>query len=106
MTPFRVPPGQIEKRLSDLQEQLRTHRLDGAMIIQRVDLIYFSGTAQNGALYVPAHNTPLLFIKRSHARAREESPLQHVIRIQSIKDIPGLIRNFYAGLPKKLGLWT
>ena len=104
MTPFSIPSSQIEKRLSNLQEQLRVNRLDGALIIQRVDLIYFTGTAQNGCLFVPAHGPPLLFIKRSHPRACKESPLKQVIRIQSIKDVPGLIRDFYSDLPKNLGL--
>ena len=104
MTPFSVPFGQIQKRLSLLQEQLRANRLNGALIIQRVDLIYFSGTAQNGCLFVPAHDAPLLFIKRSYSRARKESPLKHVIRIQSIKDIPGLIQDYTHDLPKNLGL--
>jgi len=104
MTPFSIPSNQIQKRLSNLQEQLRVNQLDGALIIQRVDLIYFSGTAQNGCLFVPAHGTPLLFIKRSYSRARKESPLKHVVRIQSIKDVPRLIRDFYTDLPKMLGL--
>jgi Xaa-Pro dipeptidase len=104
MTAFSIPPAQIEKRLLNLQEQLRINRLDGVLIIQRVDLIYFSGTAQNGCLYVPAHEAPLLFIKHSHSRARQESPLENVRRIQSIKDVPGMIQDFYSGLPIKLGL--
>ena len=104
MTPFRIPFDQIQKRLSNLQEHLRVNRLDGALIIQRVDLIYFSGTAQNGCLFVPAHDPPLLFIKRSHSRACQESPLKHVIRIQSINEVPGLIRDCYSDPPKKLGL--
>lgn len=107
MTPFSIPSGQIQRRLDNLQKRLRAHGLDGALIIQRVDLIYFSGTAQNGCLYVPAHGTPLLFVKRSHARARQESPLEHVLQIQSIKDVPRYIHDFYAdgpGLPEKLGL--
>ena len=82
MTPFSIPSNQIEKRLFKLQKQLRINRLDGVLIVQRVDLIYFSGTAQNGCLYVPAREAPLLFIKRSHSRARKESPLKHVLRIQ------------------------
>ena len=86
MTPFSVPSGQIDKRLGRLQEHLRVNRLDGVLIIQRVDLIYFSGTAQNGCLYVPANHAPLLFIKRSLSRACKESPLKHVLGIQSIKD--------------------
>lgn len=104
MTPFSIPSAQIEDRLSKLQKELRVNRLDGVLIVQRVDLIYFAGTAQNGCLYVPAHKAPMLFIKHSHTRARQESPLKHVLRIQSIKDIPGLIQDHYSDLPKLLGL--
>jgi Xaa-Pro dipeptidase len=104
MTSFSIPITQIEKRLSNLQEQLRVNGLDGALIVQRVDLIYFSGTAQNGCLFVPAHAAPLLFIKRSYTRARKESPLKHVLRIQSFKDVPRLIRDVYTDPPEKLGL--
>ncbi|MEN8244162.1 MAG: Xaa-Pro peptidase family protein [Thermodesulfobacteriota bacterium] len=104
MTPFSIPSGQLEDRLSKLQQELRVNRLDGVLIVQRVDLIYFAGTAQNGCLYIPARKAPLLFIKHSHTRARQESPLKNVLRIQSIKDVPGLIQDHYSDLPKRLGL--
>jgi len=104
MRTFNIPPGQIEERLLNLQKHIRINNLDGMLIIQRVDLIYFSGTAQNGCLYVPAHKAPLLFIKRSHSRACKESPLKNVLRIQSIKEVPELIQDFFSALPLKLGL--
>ena len=42
MTPFSIPSGQIEDRLSKLQKEIRVNRLDGVLIVQRVDLIYFA----------------------------------------------------------------
>jgi len=104
MTAFRIPPDQIRRRLDNLQARLQADRIDGALIIQRVDLLYFSGTAQNGCLYVPSHGDPLLFIKQSLARALNESPLKNVLRIKSITAVPGLIHDFFRRLPKNLGL--
>ncbi|MBW2634151.1 MAG: aminopeptidase P family N-terminal domain-containing protein, partial [Deltaproteobacteria bacterium] len=83
MTTFSIPSDEIQQRLLNLQKRLRSNNLDGALIIQRVDLMYFAGTAQNGCMYVPAHGIPLLFIKRSHARAQKESPLKTVLRVHS-----------------------
>ncbi|MCK7514066.1 MAG: aminopeptidase P family N-terminal domain-containing protein [Desulfobacterales bacterium] len=63
--------------------------IDGLFIVQRVDLFYFSGTAQNGFLYLPAEGKPLLFIKQSVARARAESALETIVAIDSVKDRSG-----------------
>ncbi|MBW2296324.1 MAG: aminopeptidase P family protein [Deltaproteobacteria bacterium] len=104
MTTFSIPSDEIQQRLLNLQKRLRSNNLDGALIIQRVDLMYFAGTAQNGCMYVPAHGIPLLFIKRSHARAQKESPLKTVLRVHSIKAVPALIRDISGHLPAKLGL--
>ena len=77
--PFRVPRFEIERRTAAVQEELRRAEIDGLFIVQRVDLFYFSGTAQNGFLYLPAEGAPLLFIKQSVARAREESALDCIV---------------------------
>ena len=81
---FRVPPAEIERRTASIQEQLRRAGIDGLFIVQRVDLFYFSGTAQNGFLYLPAEGKPLLFIKQSVARARAESSVETIIAIDSV----------------------
>ena len=103
-TTFSIPPDQIQLRLAKLQKRMLSAGLDGVLIVQRVDLFYFSGTAQNGCLYVPDFGTPLLFIKQSLPRAREESPLRTVIQISSIKEVPDRIRDFLGRLPEHLGL--
>jgi hypothetical protein len=79
MTPFRIPSDQIRRRQGCLQALLQDRAIDGVLIIQRVGLMYFSGTAQNGCLHIPAHGDPLPFIKQSLARATDESPLKNLI---------------------------
>ena len=101
--PYKVPAGEIDSRIQKFQTELIRNDIDGAFIVQRVDLFYFSGTAQNGFLYIPSEGAPLLFIKQYLPRARQESSVANIIGIGSIKDIPGLITDFLGGLPSVMG---
>lgn len=101
---FRVPPSEIEGRLLRIQEELQKNEIDGLLVLQRVDLFYFSGTAQNGYLYIPAEGEPLLLIKKYMPRARRESSIREIIEIRSVKEVPDRIADFYGELPRSLGL--
>ena len=102
--PFRVPRSEIERRTAAIQVELRRAGIDGLFIVQRADLFYFSGTAQNGFLYLPAEGKPLLAIKQSVSRARAESALENIVAIDSIKALPGLIADVHGRPLKRLGL--
>ena len=99
-----IPNTEINHRCSRLQKTFQKKGIDGALIVQRVDLLYFSGTAQDGALYVPSHGEPVLFIKRYFPRACKESPLNQIVPIDSFRDIPGCLKDHYGTLPRTLGL--
>ncbi len=103
MEDFKVPAAEIYNRNRRIQKVLRENNIDGLFILQRVDLFYFSGTAQNGVLYIPAEGKPLLMIIKYMPRALKESSLENIIEIKSIKDIPGKITDFYGNIPKILG---
>ncbi len=100
---FKVPSSEIEQRISRIQTELQEKEIDGLFIVQRMDLFYFSGTAQNGFLYIPAEGDPLLFIKKYMPRAKNESSIKDIIEIKSIKEVPRLIADVYKGLPQCLG---
>ncbi len=103
MTPsFKIPAFEIERRIHSLQKNLRQAEIEGILIVQRVDLLYFTGTAQNGFLFVPAQGDPLLLIKRYAPRAREESSIAHIIEIASPRDVPERIVDVYGRLPETL----
>jgi len=102
--PFRVPRAEIERRTAAIQAELNRAGVDGLFIVQRADLFYFSGTAQNGFLYLPAEGRPLLFVKQSVARARAESAIETLVSIDSVKAVPGLIADAYSRMPDRLGL--
>jgi len=101
---FKVPAAEIKLRTLNIQKALRQSDIDGLFVVQRVDLFYFSGTAQNGFMYMPAEGEPLLFIKQYFPRAQKESSVPNIVKIDSIKAIPGLIADHYGRLPDRLGL--
>lgn len=103
-TEFKVPAIEIDQRIERLQKLLQREEIDGLIIIQRVDLYYFSGTAQNAYLYIPADGAPLLLVKRYMPRALRESSVQNVIQIDSVKELPLRIVDFYGTLPDSIGL--
>ncbi|BBO91299.1 M24 family metallopeptidase [Desulfosarcina ovata] len=101
---FQVPADEIRWRQNRLQKQMQEKGIAGLLIVQRVDLFYFSGTSQSGFLYVPAEGQPLLMIKKYLPRARKESSLENIVGIHSIKSIPALIADTYGTMPDVLGL--
>ena len=103
MQEFKVPSTEIKRRIGRIQGELRNASMDGLFIVQRVDLFYFSGTAQNGFLYIPAAGDPLLMIKRYAPRARYESPIDRIVEIGSVREVPRLVEKVSGRLPQNLG---
>lgn len=102
---FSTPAKEISRRIAKLQDQLQQHSIAGALIVQRVDLFYFSGTAQNAYLFIPAEGDSTLIVKRSLARAREESSLKQIIPYEGMDQLAALISDL---IPKgsAIGLET
>jgi len=65
---------EIKTRISALQKKLSKTELAGVIIADYIDMFYYSGTAQQGLLFVGRDNSPILVIKSNADRAREETP--------------------------------
>lgn len=100
---FRVPAAEIRTRIDRIQAILCQQEVDALFIAQRVDLFYFSGTAQDGCLYIPAEGEPTLFIRRYPPRAREESSLERIVEIRSTRELPGRIADTYGARSRRIG---
>jgi len=96
--------GEIESRLRKLQSELRKKDIQGALIVQNTDLYYFSGTSQQGWLYIPGEGKPLLMIFKEFERARAESPLEDIVSLVSPKKIPQTLEGHGYTLPSTLGM--
>ena len=99
-----TPRHELETRLVKVQAKLRSLDLDGALVLQKADLFYLSGTAQNGVLFVPADGEPILAVRRSVHRARSESAWPEVVPLGAWKDLPGLLAYRGYGSFHRLGL--
>jgi Xaa-Pro dipeptidase len=97
-----TPESELSDRIAKFQNKLSNRNIDGALIVQKADLYYFSGTAQNAHLYIPAQGEPLLMVKKSLRRAVEESALKNIIALNSLKELKEHIVS--ANNPEKIGL--
>jgi Xaa-Pro aminopeptidase len=97
-----VPKSEIDGRIGRLQGGLGAAGLDGAFILQTVDLFYFTGTIQNAVLWVPAIGAPVLAVRMSYERARTESPVEIVVPMRSYRQLPELLG--FAAPPTKVGM--
>jgi Xaa-Pro dipeptidase len=85
-----TPKEEIDRRIGELKKRMVEKRVDFVVILQHVDLFYFSGTMQKGSLFVPVDGDPLLFIERTMERALYETPLP-IIPIKKDKDVKGIL---------------
>src|SRR5512136_744377 len=68
------PRSEIYSRIETLQSHMG--EMDGALLFHAVDMGYFSGTAQDGLVYIPRDGEPVIMMKRSLERAVQESLLE------------------------------
>ena len=99
-----TPMKEIEHRLARVKARMEKEQIEALLVIQKMNLYYFSGTTQDGLLFVPLKGKSLLMIKRELERAKVESPIQETAALKSIREIPSLVRSYVGGIPKNLGL--
>ncbi len=87
-----TPREEIEKRIQRLQSYLKKEKVDACLILQNVDLFYFSGTIQRSYLFIPSEGEPLLLVQKDVERAKKESPLKTIIPIDRPKAISSILK--------------
>ncbi|MGA2316291.1 MAG: Xaa-Pro peptidase family protein [Thermodesulfobacteriota bacterium] len=97
-----TPQEEIENRIKNLQSYLKKEKVESCLILQNVDLFYFSGTIQRSYLFIPNVGEPLLMVQKDFDRARKESPLKNTILIERPKAISSILKK-QGGL-KRIGL--
>ena len=97
-----VPKSEIDGRIRRFQSEIVAHNLDGCLVVQTVDLFYFTGTVQNAVLWVPAHGGPTLAVRMSYERAKIESPMDAIVPMRSYRQLPELCG--FDRPPRKVGM--
>jgi len=75
-----------QQRVFRLQEMLRNKNVHAALLVLPIDIYYFTGTRQNAILWIPANGQPLLLVRKSLSRAKEESPIADIRPFPSSKE--------------------
>ncbi len=70
-----TPADEIQQRIAGLKKHMQEAGIDSCIIVQNVDLFYFTGTMQKGVLVVPSDGDAMFFVEKSLSRARAETPL-------------------------------
>ncbi len=80
---------EFEQRLADLFSALRRagHKFDTALIIDRVNQYYFTGTMQDGILVLRSDGNVFFFVRKSYDRALFESSLDIIRPMSSYRDL-------------------
>jgi Xaa-Pro dipeptidase len=100
--PALTPPEEINARIHELQRRMTEKGLELVLILQNVDLFYFSGTIQKGYLIVPLEGEATFFAQKDFKRAGEETPLK-CIKLESMRELPKLLKE-YRLEGKKVGM--
>jgi Xaa-Pro aminopeptidase len=86
-----TPAEEIAARIAALRDLMAESGVDFCVIMQHVDLFYFTGSTQKATLVITSDGDPLYFVQRSVERARMESPLP-VIEVKSDKQIASMLK--------------
>lgn len=95
---------EILHRIESLQGLLRKQDIDGALLAERIDRVYFTATDQDAHLYVPADGKPLLMVRKSMDRAVQDAAIDDVVPLTSFSEIPRFIQRHRGYLPRRMGL--
>ncbi|SPF38172.1 Metallopeptidase M24 family protein [Candidatus Desulfosporosinus infrequens] len=100
---MKVPLTELQERVINLQDSLQKKGIEGALLVQRADTLYYTGTAQNVHIYIPKQGKPIVLAYRDFDRAQQESAWE-VIPLKGISKIPNYIQEAGLPLPGILGL--
>ena len=70
-----TPASEIAARIDGLRRLMAASGIDFCVVMQHMDLFYFTGSIQRATLVVSLDRDPLYFVQRSVQRARMETPL-------------------------------
>jgi Xaa-Pro aminopeptidase len=100
----RVPDSELEMRMRRFKTRMdRNHPgWEFAVIFGNLNLYYFTGTMQDSMLCIPGDGEPVLWVRKSYERARDESGFPRIMKMNSFRDAA----REYPSLPQTVYLET
>ena len=99
-----TPKAELDQRIDNLKVHLKDNAIDAALISQRADLFYFSGTIQQANLFIPADGEPILMVNKSTERAKAESYIEQIQHLDNPKSMLDILKANGHAPPHRLGL--
>jgi len=99
-----TPKDELENRIQRLQRLMQEQNMDAAFLLQNADLFYFTGSIQQGVLYIPAQGESIYMVRKELGRARMECGLKQIVPFKSPKDIPEILADHGAAMPETAGM--
>lgn len=98
-----VPRVELTRRLNNAVAEIAESGLNAWLISGLTNLYYFTGTVQNGLLFIFDNGNHLFLVRKSLERARNESTLTEISGFRSLKEVAERINSSYGSMPKKMG---
>ncbi|MFZ5974807.1 MAG: M24 family metallopeptidase [Bacillota bacterium] len=85
----KLPKSESVQRIQRMFDELNANNpdWDTALVINRINQYYFTGTIQDGLLVFKRNGDVRFFVRRSFERAIDESPLSNIHPMQSYRDL-------------------
>ncbi|HEX2947827.1 MAG TPA: Xaa-Pro peptidase family protein [Clostridia bacterium] len=84
----KVPLSELERRLERFRDILdeKEPGWEMALVISKINLYYFTGTMQEGLLFIPRNGDAVFYVRRSFERAVEESLFPCIRQMESYRE--------------------
>lgn len=91
----KVPLKELNSRLERFRERMdqSSPGWEITVIFSKINLYYFTGTMQEGVLFIPRNDKAVLWVRRSYERAVEESLFPSIKQMESYRDAAVEMKN-------------
>lgn len=88
-----IPSEELNKRIENLSLKLKENNVNACLISGLTNLYYYTGTIQNGLLFVSSENEAIFYVRKSFERAVKESGLDKVFPLKGMKNLENQLEN-------------
>jgi Xaa-Pro dipeptidase len=91
----RVPISELNSRIVRFREQMDRSNpgWEITAIFSRINQYYFTGTMQDGVLFIPRYDEAVFWVRRSYERAAEESEFPNIKPMSTYRDPASVMKN-------------